>query len=384
MNLEFWSHHNPVTIQFGRGCRVDVAEHFSDRCLIVTSKRGRQQLESDPLLGDAVFRSKPIWIDNVRPNPDIVWLQKCIDNLAHTSLNTVVAFGGGSSIDCAKTIAFALSPFVRARKVEELIGEALISPAGSRLPLYALPTTAGTGSEVTPFATIWDYDKRRKLSLAGPAIYPSMTYIDSELAYNLPESVTLSTGLDAINQAAESIWSKRMTPVSESLAHRALILGFTSLPRLLVEPADQDARDAMAQTSLLAGLAISQTRTALCHAISYPLTVYYGVPHGLACAFTMSAVLRYSLREDDGRFRRLAALMVSDCNDTPGLVRQFDRLINILAVPERVRVYVKHLDALLVLVDDMLISGRAGNSLIPVDKKIVQNILVQSWNGFAA
>lgn len=376
-----WGHHNPVAIRFGRGCRSEIKALLKRRrCLIVTSARGRRQLESDPLLGGSVTGAGLLWMDSVQANPDQQALQERIDDLAGAEVESVIAFGGGSAIDSAKALALALGPDGRGRTLDALIGAASGLPLGASLPLHALPTTAGTGSEVTPYATVWDHAERRKRSLAGPAVYPRTAYVDPELTDGLPREVTRSTGLDAVNQAAESIWNRGMTPVSEALAQRALVAGVEALPRLMAKPGDRAARDAMAEASLLAGLAISQTRTALCHAISYPLTAHFGIPHGLACAFTMPAVLRHNLVADDGRFRRLAALLAPGGEgDTEGLLQRFDALNHQLDVSGQVRAAVGELEALLDLRDEMFTPGRADNGIAAVDHEAVQRILEQAW-----
>lgn len=378
-----WGHYNPVTIRFGRGCRSEVSALLAGQhCLIVTSPRGRRQLEGDTLLSKAITNTTShVWMDTVEPNPDLSAVQDCIDRLAEAEVDCVLAFGGGSTIDSAKALALALAPAASSQTLSELIGTAASFPKGVSLPLYALPTTAGTGSEVTPYATIWNHAERRKLSLAASSIYPHTAYVDPELTDTLPLNSTIYTGLDAINQAAESIWNRGMTPLSEALAQRALVLGFDALPRLLENPSDPALRDAMAEASLLAGLAISQTRTSLCHAISYPLTAHFGIPHGLACAFTMSAVLRHNLSVDDGRFRRLAVVLDPDgASDTEGLLRRFDTLNQQLNVANEVRGVVISEDILFKLRDEMFTPGRADNTIAKVDHEAVQEILEQAWH----
>ncbi len=378
-----WGYHNPVDIRFGRGCRSEVTVILEQyRCLIVTSVRGRRQLETDSLIGGMVMRTQPLWMDAVVTNPDEQALQECIDTLSGSAVESVIAFGGGSAIDSAKVLALALGSMADGRSLRELIQAVSQFPLGASLPLYALPTTAGTGSEVTPYASIWNHAERRKRSLTGRAIYPRSAFIDPELTDSLPKEVTLSTGLDAINQAAESIWNRGMTPVSEALAQRALMISFEALPRLMNQLGDKAARDAMAEASLLAGLAISQTRTALCHAISYPLTAYFGIPHGLACAFTMPAVLRHNLVADDGRFQRLAALLSpSRASNVAGLLTRFDTLNRELGVADRVRSAIGSLDALFKLRHEMFTPGRFDNGIVAVDNDALQRILYEAWRG---
>jgi len=381
MGLEIWSHHNPVRIHFGRGCRGGLIEILADQqALIVCSPRGRQQLESDPMLGPALNSNYLVWMDMVEKNPDLHRLQDKVNGLSDVQVNCVIAFGGGSAIDSAKVLALALSPIARCHSLQELLDDAPEYPAGASLPLYALPTTAGTGSEVTPYATVWNHALRRKLSLAGPAVYPHTAFVDPELSDSVPYDSTLNTGLDAINQAAESIWNRNMTPMSEVLAHRALQLGMTALPRLLNDLENPNLRDIMAEVSLLAGLAISQTRTSLCHSISYPLTAHFGVPHGLACAFTMPAVLRHNLKADDGRFGRLAKVFSNHFDDkSETLIQRFDTLNQQLNVAEQVRKMIGSLDKLIELRDQMYTLGRVDNVLSSINLISLENILCDAY-----
>src|SRR5699024_4556544 len=140
-----------------------------------------------------------------------------------------------------------------------------------------------------------------------------------------------------------------------------------------------DLRDAMAHVSLLAGLAISHTRTALCHSLSYPLTAHFGVAHGLACAFTMPAVLRHKLPADAGRFKQLAQALTGTSRALD-LVPVFDGLHLNLQVAARLRKHVPDLAAMLALSPEMFTPGRADNSLQPVTQQDVQRILTQAWH----
>lgn len=382
MSMGGWTHQNPVLIHFGRSCRKLLSELLAGRrTLIVCSLRGRQQLESDPLLSQILRVAKSVvWMDQVETNPDIRRLQDQAKVLLDAQVDGVVAFGGGSAIDSAKVISLALSPVARQHSLRGLLDVAARLPAGSSLPLYALPTTAGTGSEVTPYATVWDHAEYRKLSFAGPAVYPHTAFVDPDLSDSVPLNSTLHAGLDAINQAAESIWSRNMTPMTEMLAHRALKLGMEALPRLLNDMGDPNLRDTMAEVSLLAGLAISQTRTSLCHSISYPMTAHFGVPHGLACAFTMPAVLRHNLTADDGRLERLAGVFSGgEAGKTAEMLIQFDALNQELKVAERVRELVGSLEELISLRKQMATPGRSDNIFVKINDKELKSVLTRAW-----
>ena len=379
----YWTHYCPVSIQFGRGCRSNLLPVLEKRsCLIVTSAGGRCRLENDPTLSTALKNPKHYWVASVRENPDLKDLQKIIDETENFDIETIIAIGGGSVIDTGKVLALALSELLYGQPLTQFINNGSDYDWGTSIPLHVLPTTAGTGSEVTPYATIWDHDLKKKMSLSGPAIYPSFAYVDPELTDDLPREVTLSTGLDAINQAAESIWNKNMTPVTEILAQHALLIGTGALPKLMDEPLNKTARDKMAQASLLAGLAISQTRTSICHSISYPITARFGVRHGIACAFTMPSIMKLSMSVDDDRWLRLKEklqITKGQCNQE--LVNVFIDLNESLSVREIVQSKVERLDELLILTEKMKTPERASNALFDVTDTLVSDVIKESWLG---
>jgi alcohol dehydrogenase len=372
-----WGFYNPVKLTVGRGCRQALAEQLADQTLlIVTSLRGRRQLTEDDLLSALVIQNRVLWVDSVRENPGLNDLQVEIDRLQGEVFDAVIAFGGGSAMDAAKALNVALSPECREHSLQTLLAEPARHANAQPKPLYTVTTTSGTGSEVTPFATVWHHEIKKKLSLAGPAVWPTAAFVDAALTDSVPLTATISSGLDAINQAAESLWNRNANPITLGYAFRALQLGFAALPLLASGEGGEAARDQMAEASLLAGLAISHTRTALCHSMSYPITVHFGVPHGLACAFTMPAVLRHNLQAEDGRFAQ-AALALTGSTDLDGLVACFDQLHKAMQVRERVTMQIPSLDALLALEGEMFTPGRADNAIRP--NASVGDILRSSW-----
>ena len=374
-----WHHHHPVQIDCGWGQRRVLCQRLAgQRLLIVTTRRGRKQFETDPILSSLLQPTTPLWLDTVNTNPGLTELQQHIDTWRSVSCDAIIALGGGSVMDTAKVLAVALSADLSHPELATLLQHSPLTGVRPK-PLYAVPTTAGTGSEVTPFATVWDHTTRQKYSLAGSALYPQNAVVDAELSIGLPYAVTLASGLDAINQAAESIWNRRMTPISAAFATRALQLGFMALPQLAQALDHHHAREAMAESSLLAGLAISQTRTALCHSISYPLTAHFGISHGLACAFTMPAVLKHNLSADDGRLARLAVQLLGQGHDGHSLLAPFQALHEQLQVQAQVKARIPDRAALLALSPKMLTPGRADNNLAAVDEGMVRKILIEAW-----
>jgi alcohol dehydrogenase class IV len=201
----------------------------------------------------------------------------------------VVAVGGGSTLDLGKSVA-ALSPG-GGRTIDYLAGDARLDGPG--LPFVAVPTTAGTGSEVTPWATIWDKGAGRKHSLEHPTMFPGHAIVDPELALSLSPAVTASSGMDALTQAVEAYWSKRSQPISDLYALGAIRRIMANLESAHAE-GTIEARTAMAEGSLISGLAFSNTQPTICHSLSYPMTALFGVSHGQAVSVTLPAFLLWN------------------------------------------------------------------------------------------
>ena len=372
---EIWSYQNPVCVRFGRGCRRSLLNSIKEKSvLVVCTARGRKQIIKDPEISSLISHEKISWIDNISPNPDINLLQSIINEHAAGRYEMVIGFGGGSAMDAAKAVAVGISSFGIEHGLLELIANPDLHKSTDVIPCITVPTTSGTGSEVTPFATVWDYKNHRKMSLAGPAVFAHQTFVDPDLTDGICLSVTVETGLDAINQAVESIWNKNASRISMGYAVQSLELGLNALPKLARGDGGGIERSRMAEASLLAGLAISQTRTALCHSISYPITAHFGVPHGLACAFTMLPVLELNLRAEDGRF----AWVERQLSMGP-LTKVFGKLAKDLQIGSRVRKLVPDLGSLNALVPEMYTPERADNNLLEADPEIIINLLKQAW-----
>ncbi len=283
-----WQFHNPVEIRFGDGAFDDLAGLLAGRRYLLVSY-AEPPFDGLAARLAAAAGVPALAICDVAPNPTLDALGRQAAQLGGAGIDIVVALGGGSVIDSAKVLAAAarggLAP-VRAYLAHR--DESTLSP----LPLIAVPTTAGTGSEVTPWATVWDPASDTKYSLSHPGLFPRVAILDPELTLSLPVSLTVSTGLDALSHALESLWNRNANPVSARFAISAIRDIMAVLPRLAQAPGDLGLRRRMAQAALEAGLAFSNTRTALAHAISYPLTMRHGVVHGVACSFTLPTILR--------------------------------------------------------------------------------------------
>ena len=291
-----WRFRNPVAVVFGAGCLAEAGNALAGRSyVLVTYDEPLFKKLADRLIGVA---GMPLAIiDDIPPNPDFEALARCCAALAElkTVPQAIVALGGGSVIDAAKVLAAGVGDFSPVRRFLET-GEG--EDALAALPIIALPTTAGTGSEVTCWASVWDKRAGRKYSLSRAQLYPEQALVDPELTHAMPAALSISTALDALSHALEAIWNRHANPVSTQFAVSAArdILEF--LPPLAKDLGSVALRERLSRAALMAGLAFSNTRTALAHSLSYPITLRHGVPHGLACSFTLPMVMRGVIGED--------------------------------------------------------------------------------------
>ena len=231
-------------------------------------------------------------------NPNFEDLKRGIELFQRHRPDLILAIGGGSAIDIAKLINVYAAGEI---DLEKQVHEFKELKAGN--PMIAIPTTAGTGSEVTQFATL--YIKNRKHSVSHEALLPDVAIVDPALTRNLPARITAISGMDAISQAIESYWSIHSTNHSKSYAREAIRAIRDQLPEA-VHRATDSSRLAMAEASYLAGKAINITRTTAPHALSYALTSRFGVPHGQAVSFMLPSfiVFNYGVDEADLADRR--------------------------------------------------------------------------------
>lgn len=236
-------------------------------------------------------------ITAIPSNPSVEDLAALLKTLRKQEFqpSCILAIGGGSCIDLAKGVSALWHLPADQTCTVEAVRQSIQSNAylaeHSFPGVLAMPTTAGTGSEVTHWATIWDNENRRKLSIDCAQLFPKAAVLIPEWMAKMPPALTLSTGLDALSHAMEAFWARTRTPLSQALALAAGQRVRDALLKALQDPASLPARQEMCMASLLAGLAFSQTRTTACHSISYPLTMLYGVPHGTAAALTLSPIL---------------------------------------------------------------------------------------------
>jgi alcohol dehydrogenase len=314
-------------------------------------------------------------VDDVKPNPGVDDLEVQSARLRAERPDTLIALGGGSTIDTAKALARLLSE-AEGTSLLTLLRDGATATTAAAVPVVAIPTTAGTGAEVTPFGTVWDHSAKVKYSITGDDLYPELAILDPELTRELPAEITVASGLDAISHALESTWNRNATPVTLGLATKSLQLSMQSLAAATENPDNIRARAGMMQASLLAGLAISQSRTALAHSISYPLTANFNLPHGLACSFTLPALLTFNAEVDDGRLAHLARGV--GYAGTDDLAVELTALFERLGIGEILARYLPDRSSILALSDQMFAPGRAENNLREATEDQVSALVTDS------
>ncbi|MCW4015771.1 MAG: iron-containing alcohol dehydrogenase [Candidatus Bathyarchaeota archaeon] len=329
MNL--WSCYLPTKILFGVnsiGKLAEITESFNPKkILLVTGKQSMKQSGVTKNILDQLGNRSVVVYDNATHNPTVDDVEDGKIFLEKEEADLVIALGGGSVIDFAKAIAILANNTVFLSNYLHCVAKI----ANKGIPVIAIPTTSGTGSEVTQYASIVDANLKKKLSLTSDFIRPEVAIIDPNLTLTMPKFVTATTGLDALSQCIESYWSKNRTPVSDLFAIEGVKLVFENLVGACNFPEDLTFRRNMALASLFSGLAISITKTTIVHAVSYPLTVFFDVPHGLACSFTLPSFIQFNSEVLEERMLRLAKMVGTDTIDI--FVQKVKQLILDVALP---------------------------------------------------
>lgn len=283
-----WTVNKPINVVSGVRFDEALVQRYSPKSVLALISPSMLKLGVKERLVNALGDAQVFWHEERINNPDITQIEGIAKTVAGLEIELIIAIGGGSIIDTAKV----LSALLCEENGEILQGLREGAPANIKraIPVCAIPTSAGSGAESTQFATVWDLEAMKKYSLESPKILPEFVILDASLTLSLPQDQTLFTGMDALSHAVECLWNKNQNPLAIAYAKEAICLITESLEPVLESPQDIEARANMQNAAFLAGQAISITKTAIAHAISYPLTYRYGVPHGLACSFTIPAI----------------------------------------------------------------------------------------------
>ncbi len=340
-----------------------LGERIQENKILICSSKSIMKLNAVKDFCD-LFQGRDINVlGNILPNPSPADIDSAFKLIQGNPPELVIAIGGGSVIDFAKVLVALLSN----RDVSSTLDLLDLQNFQSRrFGFIAVPTTCGTGSEVTPFAAIWAGEGIGKLSIDSMSITPDIAVLQGGLSASCSSDQILFSGLDAISHCVETLWNRNRTVLSEMFARESLESLIRTLPKALTATSSVDELQDLQEAAMLAGLAISQSRTAIAHSISYPITSVYGMPHGLACSFTIPAIWA---EIDDAQKMRLRHA---------SLIQQAVELVESLNLRTEIVRWLS-LQNSTALVGGMLSSNRAQNFIQDTNEKMVRNILKSSF-----
>ena len=366
-------YYNPVQSFEGPGCTAELTtllqkmELKEGRLLLLVWSEKVLKLPAFAGLADNGFTVCSMVFQ--ASNPTVSQLFETYQATREFRPEVVVAVGGGSILDVGKSLCCLYGKDLPdENSLRRLIAEKNYGRPAARW--IGVPTTAGTGSEVTCWATIWDPEQDAKRSVECHENYAWAALVDPELAVGMPTALAVSSALDAVAHAVESYWARGTNAVSRGLALEAIRTIMGHMDGLLA--GTMEAHDAMARGSMLAGLAFSNTKTTACHSISYPLTMHCGIPHGAAVSMLLGPVFRLNAPALDQPAPLLDALGVSGADELEGKIR------NILyrsGQPATLQEWGAQREDLPHLAQLGMTKGRADNNPVPIDPATILSIL---------
>lgn len=297
--------------------------------------------------------------DQVREDPPEATVLSAADLGRSQGVDGVIAVGGGSSMDVAKVVAVLLGG---EQALAQLYGVGNVT--GSRLPLVLVPTTAGTGSEVTPVAVITT-GETTKAGVSSPVLLPDVAVLDADLTLGLPPAVTAMTGVDAMVHAIEAYTSRHQkNPLSDNLARQALQLLSRNIRTAVHDGKNREARENMLLGACLAGQAFANAPVAAVHALAYPLGGHYHIPHGLSNSLVLPSVLEFNTPEASELYAELAEIVVGEPlaggaeARTAAMVAALRQLIDDVSLPATLQAAGVDEDSLEMLAEDAMLQQR--------------------------
>ena len=371
-------YYNPVRLHWGEQCLSELGNELQSinakKVLIIKWNDKALDNQAGKLLHEAVASCEVAELTFEKSNPDIHELYDLYTQHKNERQDVIIAIGGGSVLDMAKSLAAILDN--EYSSVEELREAIKAKNTGKpECPWIGIPTTAGTGSEVTCWATVWDSEKGAKLSLENKENYAYSAYVDPEFTISMPMHLVVSSALDAVAHATESYWAKAHNMVSDIYALKAISMIMNNLERL-IETKEKKYYLAMAQASMLAGRAFSNTKTTACHSISYPLTLGYGIPHGVAVSLLLPSLLKINWKKIDETEPLLRAYGVQTAEEAGEKVLH---LLDMAGISHRLSDWKVEKEQLGTIAEHCFTKGRMENNPVDLTKEDVVEILENIW-----
>lgn len=309
-------------IEFGKGSMENIGKYVSilgKRAFLVIDPFVYNSPEKDLILGHLEKEGveTEVFFD-VQTDPDTTDIDKTAKIGKNFNADVVIGIGGGSSIDFAKGVAIMAKNPGSAWEYTRRIDHVAKIPGDSTLPVVAVPTTAGTGSEATPFSVLSNKELNEKSTIVDSKIIPKIAIVDPELTYSMPQNLTALTGVDALSHAVEAFINKtaKSNIFAQMVSREAMSLVGKYLIRAYKNGGDSEARDGMSWASCLAGMAIAHANPTLPHALGQAIGGFAHIPHGASIAVIFAEIINRSYRSDIKSFSEIACLLNPDHNCT--------------------------------------------------------------------
>lgn len=365
-----FKYYNPVKIIKTENWLIELISRIENlkisTPIIITSPGNRKRLSLDSKFdSDSIF-------SNVDSNPTF---ENCINAVKFCQKNMfdgVIALGGGSVMDLAKIVVAHLR--LEISDIYELIEYKGKFP--QTIPSIFLPTTHGTASEVTMWGTVWNMKEKKKYSISHPDLYPNIAILDGNLTLSLPMDISITTVMDALSHSFESIWNKNANRTSTDFAISAICSILDNGKALKENPSSLEIRKNLLNASTVAGLAFSNTTTAAAHSMSYPLTIHYGIPHGVASSISLLPLL-----EINGEFIKEPLDRICNNNElTYDELKQTIKAIPRGIIPYTLDEWGIHKNQLPKLAAESFTKGRMDNNIVDLTTDDVLGILNELYS----
>ena len=306
-SLTSFSYHNPTAIEFGWGALArlpDLVKSVGGRRALVVGDPGVAQAGLVNRVVAALGEAIPVTtFTDVESDPDARSVDAGVQLARSKECDVIVGIGGGSAMDVAKVIGVMLT---NPGNIRDYNGMGKIGQPGA--PVIAIPTTSGTGSELTIWSVLSDKEQKTKFGVGSVLNCARIALLDPELTMSLPPAITAATGIDALTHALESYVNTATQPISEAMSEQSMALIARSLRLAVAQPGNKEARADMLLASTIAAMAFNSTRLGLAHAFAMPLGSRFHIPHGLANAIMLPAVMRFNLPGNLAKFARIAQI----------------------------------------------------------------------------
>lgn len=372
----------PTKVYFGRNIwqeAISAQENIlQGNVMVVTTGRSLCRLGYVKALKEELqqcrYVKKVILFDHVSANPKISEIREGILLGRREKADVIVGFGGGSAMDAAKAIAVG----VRSEDDIEIYFYRSEEPKECTLPIIAMPTTAGTGSELSKAAILTDEAQMVKNGIRGDALYPVVAIVDSRFTESVPMRVTMETGFDVVAHAIESYVSKASSPYTRMQSETAIRIAGQCLPQLAACLENTEAREQMSFASMIMGINLGNASTCLPHRLQYPLGAHTNTSHGAGLAALFTAWIRCEHRYESDRIERMAELLVGEhIRGVEECVETFQRFIKNLGLPVSLQEMGIPKRQLAEMANE--VSGNIGNDPVSQEEGIVLRLYEMAW-----